>query len=301
MTNKELITLFQDYCVGVLRYSDHTVTAYTHDLEDFMAFLGKEDLGSFISISSRVAKFYLADLSERFSQVSVARKISTIRSFYHFLIKENFTDSHPFLEVHPPKIPKKLPKFIYPEEIESLFDSIDTSSDLGLRNYLTLELFYSTGLRVSELCTLKLKDIDLNKRTLLIHGKGLKDRYVPIHADLVSRLESYILSTRKNLMKDKSHPYLIVNAKGDLITTRGLRYIIKEIIDKSSTFLNVTPHTLRHTFASHLISKGADLRSVQELLGHAHISTTQIYTEISKEDLKQKYLNAHPRAKSKKE
>jgi integrase/recombinase XerC len=299
MTNKELITLFQDYCVGVLRYSDHTAIAYTHDLEDFMAFLGKEDLGAFISISSRVAKFYLADLSERFSEVSVARKISTIRSFYHFLIKENFTDTHPFLEIHPPKVPKKLPKFIYPEEIESLFDSIDTKTDLGARNYLTLELFYSTGLRVSELASLKLKQIDLSKRTLLVHGKGQKDRYVPIHKALVSRLESYLLSTRKNLMKDKSHAYLIVNAKGDAITTRGLRYIIKEIIDQSSSFLNVTPHTLRHTFASHLISQGADLRSVQELLGHAHISTTQIYTEISKEDLKRKYLDAHPRAKKK--
>ncbi|MFP4287043.1 MAG: tyrosine-type recombinase/integrase [Candidatus Izemoplasmataceae bacterium] len=301
MTNKEYITLFSDYCVGILRYSDHTITAYIHDLEDFMAFLGKEDLGSFTSISSRVAKFYLADLSERFTQVTVARKISTIRSFYHFLIKENFTETHPFLEVHPPKIPKKLPKFIYPDEIESIFNSIDESTDLGLRNYLTLELLYSTGLRVSELTSIKLKAIDLNKRTLLIHGKGQKDRYVPIHTDLVTRIEDYLLSTRKNLMKDKSHPYLIVNAKGDPITTRGIRYLLKEVLDHSSTFLNVTPHTLRHTFASHLISKGADLRSVQELLGHAHISTTQIYTEISKEDLKQKYLEAHPRAKSKKE
>jgi integrase/recombinase XerC len=299
MTNQELITLFQDYCVGILRYSDHTIKAYTTDLEDFMAFLGKEEFGSFKDVSVRVAKFYLSDVSTRYTAKSVARKISTIRSFYHFLVKEGLTLHHPFLDIQPPKAPKKLPKFIYPEEIEGIFNTIKTDTDLGKRNLIVFETLYSTGVRVSELCEIKLRDIDLNSRTILVHGKGQKDRYIPMGEPLAELIESYILGARRNLMQKKDHNYLVVNSQGDSITSRGIRYIIKDIIDHSSDHLNVTPHTLRHTFASHLISQGADLRSVQELLGHAHISSTQIYTEISKEDLKQNYLAAHPRARRK--
>lgn len=297
MTNKQLVTLFQDYCMSILRYSEHTMTAYTHDIEDFIDFLIREDFDNLTDVSSRVAKFYVSDMAERFSSRTIARKVSTLRSFYHFLVKESIIKHHPFLDVKLPKVSHTLPKFVYPEEIEALFKSIDTSTDKGKRDYLILEMLYSSGIRVSELCALKQRDLDLKNRTMLVHGKGQKDRLVPIGKRLDALLSSYYLGARPNIMKHKDHPYVFVNTQGDPITTRGIRYIIKALIEASSTYLNITPHTLRHTFASHLLSKGADLRSVQALLGHASISSTQIYTEISKEDLKKKYLAAHPRAR----
>ena len=299
MTNKELIVLFKDYCQSVLRYSQHTILAYTKDLEGFDEFLASESFGSFIEVSPRVAKFYITSATSRYQNLTVRRKISTLKTFYHFLLKEDLINHHPFLEVKYPKTRKKLPKFVYPEEIEALFNSIDVSSDKGKRNHLIFDMLYGTGIRVSELCEIKHRDIDFKQRTILIHGKGQKDRYVLMNETLTQRLEEYFLSTRKNLMKQNDHKYMLVNMQGKPITSRGVRYIVKEVIDQSSSYLNISPHTLRHTFASHLISQGADLRSVQELLGHAHISSTQIYTNISKEDLKRHYLNHHPRARKK--
>jgi integrase/recombinase XerC len=291
------MTLFEDYVRQIRGYSEHTVTAYKHDIEDFIQFLTREGFDHIEDVSIRVAKFYIGDLNERFTPRTIARKVSTLRSFYRFLLEENLIEHHPFLNVAIPKVSHTLPKFVYPEEIEGIFDSIDTSTDKGKRDFLLLEMLYDSGLRVSELCALKRRDIDIKNRTMLIHGKGQKDRIIPIGKRLITLLESYYLSTRRNLMKDKDHEYLFVNTKGTPLTTRGVRYIIKTIIDNSSTYLKITPHTLRHTFASHLLSQGADLRSVQALLGHENISSTQIYTEISKEDLKEKYLNAHPRAR----
>ncbi len=300
MNNKELVTLFADYCFSVLHYSPHTITAYRKDLEDFEHFLIREAFNDYTTVSPRVAKYYVSDLSSRVSARTVARHISTIRSFYHFLVREDMMDNHPFMDIKLPKVAKNLPKFVYPEEVESLFDSIDYSSDIGLRNGFLLETLYATGMRISELTQLKLRDVETLKRTILVHGKGQKDRLVPMSERLVKMYEEYVLGARKNLMKDKEHTTVFVNARGDALSIRGARYIVAQIMDESSTYLKVTPHTLRHTFASHLLSQGADLRSVQALLGHSSISSTQIYTEISKEDLKARYLEAHPRARKKK-
>lgn len=297
MKDEELSVLFMDYLTGIKRYSPATADAYLHDLKDFRAFLNKEGFGSFKDVSRRVAKFYVADLAGRFQSASVRRKLSTLRSFYHFLVEENHLESHPFLEVKPPRRKKQLPDFIYPEEIETIFETIDISSEKGLRDFLLLELLYSTGIRVGELTQIKLKDIDLDVRTIRVHGKGNKDRYVPLGEMLSETLRDYLLRTRPNLIKHKDHKHLMVNLRGDALTTRGVRHILNQIILNAGIHQHITPHTLRHTFASHLLSRGADLRSVQEMLGHAHISSTQIYTEISKEDLKEKYLKAHPRAR----
>lgn len=299
MTNRELLILFKDYCQGVLRYSEHTVLAYLKDLDDFVNFLEREEFDRIIDVSPRVAKFYMTDVSSRYQESSVRRKISTLKSFYHFLMKEDIVNHHPFLDTKYPKVSKKLPKFVYPEEIETLFDSIDTSTDKGKRNKLIFEMLYGTGVRVSELCAIKHRDIDFKQRTILIHGKGQKDRYVLMGERLTSDLETYMFNARKNIMKQKDHTFIFVNMQGNPITPRGIRHIVKDVLDHSSSFLAMSPHTLRHTFASHLISQGADLRSVQELLGHAHISSTQIYTDISKEDLKKQYLDNHPRARKK--
>ena len=296
MTNKEMMVLFTDYLDAILRYASHTVKAYQHDLEDFDQFLTREDFGTFEQVSIRIAKFYLADMRERFSAKTSARKISTLKTFYAFLIKSDLTKTNPFAEVKGPVQTKRLPTIMYPDEIESIIDSIDTSKDKGKRDKLIIETLYATGMRVSELCTVKLHDINLEKRSIHVHGKGGKDRLVPMSKRLVKSMEDYLYGPHKNLTKQKEHDFVFINMRGNQLSTRGVAHIVNTVLDKSSTHLKLTPHTLRHTFASHLLSAGADLRSVQSLLGHEHITSTQIYTAVSKEDLKKAYLKAHPRS-----
>jgi len=292
MNDSELLVLFSDYLKGIKRYSEKTSEAYLNDLKDFRNFLSREDFGSLTTVSRRIAKFYISDLSSRYNPSSIGRKISTLRSFYHFLIEEELMETHPFLEVKPPKRKKKLPGFVYEEELEALFQSIDQSSAKGQRDYLLLHVLYDSGLRVSELCDMRTKDIDMEKRLLFVRGKGNKDRLVPLGTPLIEQLRTYLISTRKNLMKKEKHNYVFTNLRGGPITTRGVHHILNSIIKEAGSQTQLTPHTLRHTFASHLLSKGADLRSVQEMLGHAHISSTQIYTSISNEDLKKRYMDA---------
>ena len=296
MNHDELRTLFQDYCRSVLHYSPHTVVAYGHDIEHFAAFLTREDFGGFDQVTPRVAKFYVATLSDAFNGKSIARKISTLRSFYHYLIKQDLCTSHPFVDVALPRSEKKLPRFVYPEEIDALLESIDTSTDKGMRDHLLMETLYMTGIRVSELCAMRFRDLNLSSRTVLIHGKGQKDRLVPLGVRLVEDLKDWFIGARGNIVKQEDHDAVFVNMRGKPLTERGVRHIVQAVLDDSSTHLHLTPHTLRHTFASHLLSRGADLRSVQALLGHASISTTQIYTGIAKEDLRKAYMNAHPRS-----
>ena len=301
MNNDQLIDAFYDFLTGIKRYSEATAEAYMSDLRDFDAFLNREDFGLFTNVSRRVAKFYVAELSDHYQARSTARKISTLRSFYHHLIEENHMDVHPFLEVKLPRPGKTLPKFVYPEEIDSIMASIDMSSDKGMRDYTIIEALYASGMRVGELVQLKVSDVNLEQKTMRLHGKGNKDRIIPIGERLSDTLDTYIQRSRHALVrkKDKDHKIIFVNMHGNPLTTRGVRYILKEILTHAGSMLNMSPHTLRHTFASHLLSNGADLRSVQEMLGHSSISSTQIYTDISKKDLRDKYMNAHPRAKKK--
>ncbi len=299
MNDDELITLFKDYCLAVLRFSHHTVRAYSQDLDDLRHFLIREDFGTLLDVTPRTAKYYVTDAALRTGARTVARKVSTLRSFYRFLVREGLRENHPFLDVNLPKVDKKLPKFVYPEEVETLFDSIDRSSDLGMRDAMLFEMLYGTGIRVSELCELKTKDIHPAERTMRVRGKGGKERVVPLGERLITLYEAYVFGARTTLMKNKHHDSVFVSAKGDPLTTRGTRYVVQAVLDKAGTHMNISPHTLRHTFASHLLSRGADLRSVQTLLGHASISSTQIYTGIAKEDLRERYMRAHPRARKK--
>ena len=301
MNNDQFIDAFYDFLTGIKRYSEATAEAYMSDLRAFDAFLNREDFGLFTNVSRRVAKFYVAELSDHYQARSIARKISTLRSFYHHLIEENHMDVHPFLEVKLPRPGKALPKFVYPEEIDSIMASIDMSSDKGMRDYTIIEALYASGMRVGELVQLKVSDVNLEQKTMRLHGKGNKDRIIPIGERLSDTLDTYIQRSRHALVrkKDKDHKMIFVNMHGNPLTTRGVRYILKEILTHAGSMLNMSPHTLRHTFASHLLSNGADLRSVQEMLGHSSISSTQIYTDISKKDLRDKYMNAHPRAKKK--
>ncbi len=299
MRDEVLIREFEDYLLGIKRYSEATAKAYTHDIGELLAFLRREEFGGLTKASPRIAKFYVGEIAGRFEPASVARKISTLRSFYRFLIDEGHMETHPFLEVKIPKVKRRLPRFVYPEDIEEIFASIDKKTDKGLRNLAIMELLYTSGIRNGECVQVKTRDVSLEKRTLIVHGKGGKDRIVPLGERFVDTCRDYLLSTRKNLMKKKDHPYLFVNLRGDPVTVRGVRHILDSILKEAGSILELKPHTLRHTFASHMLSRGADMRSVQEMLGHVHISSTQIYTQITKEDLKARYLEAHPRAKKK--
>jgi integrase/recombinase XerC len=297
MTNDEVLILFRNYIESERRYSENTIISYLDDLNALINFLDTEQFGDLMTVSPRIARFFTATLHDKYKPKTISRKISSIRSFYSFLVKEDLIELNPFIDVELPKQEKRLPKFIYPEEIEHLFQSIDQSTLLGKRNYLILEFLYGTGARVTELCDVKLKDINYFEDTILLHGKGKKDRIVPLHKRLVQEMSDYVLTTRKDLLKHNESKYLFLNNKGINITSRGVRMIINKIMLDSGESLKISPHTLRHTFATHLLNNGADLRTVQELLGHEHLSSTQIYTKVSKEKLKESYMSAHPRAK----
>ena len=297
MTNDEVLILFRNYIESERRYSENTVISYLDDLNALINFLDNEQFGDLMTVSPRIARFFTATLHDKYKPKTIARKISSIRSFYSFLVKDDILEINPFIDVELPKKEKRLPKFIYPEEIERLFQSIDQSSVLGKRNYLILEFLYGTGARVTELCDVKLRDINYFDNTVILHGKGKKDRIVPLHQRLVKELSDYVLTTRKDLLKSNESKYVFLNNKGVNITSRGIRMVVNKILLDSGESLKISPHTLRHTFATHLLNNGADLRTVQELLGHEHLSSTQIYTKVSNEKLRESYMSAHPRAK----
>jgi integrase/recombinase XerC len=221
-----------------------------------------------------------------------------LRSFYRFCTREGYCEINPFSEVSSPKLDKTLPKFLYVEEIEILFDSIDTNTILGARDYALLEFMYGTGVRVSELCSLTEKSIDFSDQTLKVFGKGHKERIVPISSKAKEALKNYLALGRMELLmrnEDNNPQELFLNHHGGPLTPRGVRVILNDIVDKTADTFKVSPHMLRHTFATSLLDGGADLRSVQEMLGHVNLSTTQIYTHVSKEKIKQAYMESHPR------
>lgn len=298
MANSGVISLFKDYLKSEKGYSEHTVSSYIDDIYTLVHFLDNEQFGDLLTVSQRIARFYIATLHENYSPTSIARKISSLRSLYNFLIKDGLIKDNPFSEVELPKKEKKLPKFIYPDEISSILDTIELDKPADKRNKLILEFLYGTGVRVSELSNIKLTDIDYSQNLVLIHGKGSKDRYVPIHDNLLREIQEYIITTRNQFIKNNvDNKSLFLNYRGTTLTPRGVRLIINNVLEKSGETLKISPHTLRHSFATHLLNAGADLRSVQELLGHEHLSSTQIYTKVTKEKLKEQYMNAHPRAK----
>lgn len=293
--------MFIDYLTNEKNYSEHTIKSYERDILDFEAFILKEELASDLlgANRERLGRHFLSYLDEHgMSKKTIARKISALRTFYGYLVKEGLMDTNIFLDLDVPKLPKKLPTIIDDDEIDMLFKSIDQSRPLGYRNYLIFDLLYSCGLRASELIEMETKDIQLGSEQILIHGKGSKDRYVPLHAKLIEEIKHYLTYIRPVLLS-KGHQtsisHVFLNYRGGPLTVRGLQLILKQIINQSGETFKIHPHMLRHAFATTLLNHGADLRVVQELLGHAHLKSTQIYTHVSSEKIRESYRDKHPR------
>ena len=303
MDDGQLVLAFTEYLQNERAYSHLTVLAYHHDIDEFRDFLKTNSLGSLKQLKPNYTRYYLSFLNNKhYRPRSVARKMSCLRSFYKFLQNEGHVDDNIFTEIPSPKLDRILPKQIYPQEIQALFDAIDEKQAIGKRNVALLELLYGTGLRVSEFCSLKISDLDFHNNALIVMGKGLKERYLPFHENVKKTLVDYIQLARPELLKRAKTPpteYLFVNYHGGPLQPRGVRVILNDLALKASDSLKISPHKLRHSFATHLLDNGVDLRSVQELLGHANLSTTQIYTHVSKEKLQEEYMKFHPRAQTK--
>lgn len=288
---------FMDYLMYQKQYSALTIQAYNRNINEFIDYLKKEDIHSFQEVKYPLMRGYLSFLhNKNLSKNSINHRISTLRSLYNFLVKQNLASDNPMLLVENIKVPKRNPDFLFPEEMIELLDSIDTNSDLGIRNKAMLELMYASGLRCSEVVGLTIQCIDFSRNLLLIHGKGNKDRYVPFHDYAGEWLLKYLQEVRPNLVaKTIGHQYVFVNNRGAMMTNRGIEDIVNRVTKQYDPTKKIHPHTFRHSFATHLLNAGADLRTVQELLGHENLSTTQIYTHITKEHLRDVYLKAHPR------
>lgn len=269
-------------------YSLHTLSNYKRDLFEFSQFL--EDIPFDKVDYLRVRKFLVYLKEKNLKHRSIYRKISCLRSFFKFLCREGYLKNNPLTLVSAPKLEKKLPLFLTEDEVRKLIEAPPLDSEMGLRDRAILETFYSTGMRVSELAGLNIEDIDFIGGVVKVRGKGKKERLLPI-GDMALRAIKDYLDKRK-----RKESALFLNKNGKRITTRGIRDIVAKYVSATSIKTGVSPHTLRHSFATHLLNRGADLRSVQELLGHSNISTTQVYTHLTTERLKSIYQKAHPRA-----
>lgn len=291
------LKLFLEFIQLEKNYSPHTVKEYETDLTHFLDFLNHESVSRFDEVEYLHARLYATQLYDaQLARTTISRKISAIRSFFKFLSKEHNVTTEAFQALYHPKQQKKLPKFFYEEELDQLFMAASGPTPLDQRNVALLELLYATGMRVSEFTTLELPALDLSYGIVRVMGKGRKERYIPIGSFATEALETYLHEARPRLMKQKQHATVFVNHRGDPLTDMGVRHILTEVVKKSTLTKSIHPHMIRHTFATHLLNRGADMRTVQELLGHSSLSSTQIYTHVTKDHLASVYKNAHPRA-----
>lgn len=277
--------------------SSHTVNSYKTDLNEFFSFSKDIPLESLDYLSIRR---FLAHLKERnITARSISRKLSSLRSFFKFLVKDGYIKANPAEAVSSPKREKTLPKFLTESDVVSLIEAPDTSKPLGLRDHAMLETLYSTGMRISELTGLREEDIDFIGGMVKVYGKGKKERLLPIGDRAMKAIRDYIKARgpapAAETFKSRGK-YIFLNKNKKQIGPRGFRKVLDKYVRKIALKEHISPHTMRHSFATHLLNRGADLRSVQELLGHANLSTTQIYTHLTTEKLKNVYDKAHPRA-----
>jgi len=279
------------------RYSEHTLRAYRADLEGFEAFLRARGR-PLTEASLRDVRAFLASLRVRgLSRSTVARKVSAVRSLYRFLYREGLVPGNPARALRTPRRERRLPRFLTPEEVERLLSAADAPGWVGARDRAILEVLYGGGLRVSELVALNLADVDCRLGLARVRGKGKKERLAPLGRCAAEALQRYLEWRSTVSLRNKSPHALFINAvDGRRLTARSVRRVLRKCLLKAGLDAGLSPHSLRHSFATHMLQNGADLRSVQELLGHEHLSTTQIYTHLTTENLRAIYERAHPRA-----
>jgi tyrosine recombinase XerC len=287
----EYIEKYLAYIEHNKNFSSQTLRAYRNDLNQYLSFIRDEGCKSLENVTRLIFRTFLAYLKKQeYSKTTVARKVVSIRSFYKYLCKEGFLECSPAENVRTPKQDRKLPGFMSISEIETLLDIPDSTSLPGLRDRAIMETLYSTGIRVSELASLNVADINYNNGLIKVRGKGKKERIVPVGNHALQSIRSYLDK------RNSDSRALFLNNRNGRLTDRSVARMLEKHIKKAGMNPGISPHTFRHSFATHLLDRGADLRSVQELLGHANLSTTQIYTHITTERLKEVYNKAHPRA-----
>ncbi|QNQ80470.1 tyrosine recombinase XerC [Lactobacillus sp. PV034] len=302
--NDQYLDQFIDYLKNERGYSKNTIDSYVRDLRQVKNFFEKNGgFSGWDKIQTRDVEIFLQNLaSQKLSRTTQARKASSLRSFYRYLNKRNLVTNNPMVAITVRIGEKKLPQFFYANEIRNVLDSQLDHDELSLRNRALFELFYATGMRLSEISNLKLDQIDFDLKMILVHGKGNKDRYVPFGSQANAALLAYLKDSRPNLLgQNQDLHYVFLNEQGNSLTGRGIEYIMKKVFAKAGIGSNVHPHMLRHTFATEILNNGADLRSVQELLGHESISTTQIYTHVNMQHLQRDYNKFFPRNKKENE
>jgi len=284
-----MVDKFLDYLKYEKNFSDHTIINYRVDLDEFYKFLNNNNIKD---VDVNLIRGYLKELyNKKYSSSSISRKISSLKSYFKYLESENKIKNNPMTLISNPKKEKKLPNFLNYNDLEKLLNTPDKETEEGIRDLLILEMLYSTGIRVSELVNIEIKNINYGEHKILVLGKGNKERYVYYGTKCQNILNNYLKLGKANTN------YLLVNKHGNKLNERTVRKIIEETTKKAGINVHVTPHVLRHTYATHMLNEGADLKSVGDLLGHENLSTTQIYTHVSNERLRNVYLNSHPRAK----
>lgn len=303
--DEEQKSLWQDQLGCYVRYliaernaSPYTIRNYRSEIEQFFAFLAYEGIATWEEVDSQVLRRYLAWLlDEGYNKASVARRISELRSFCRFLQNSGLLEKNPFDQVSSIKAPKRLPNYLSIDEVFALLAAPDTSTPQGQRDRAILEMIYGGGLRVSELVGLNLGDLDLVQGEVRVLGKGDKERVALLGQPAVAALKLYIEKGRPELVNKKTGTALFLNRHGNRLSARSVQMFLNKYAREAGIQRLVTPHVLRHTFATHLLDGGADLRTVQELLGHSELATTQIYTHVSQTQARKVYLQAHPRAR----
>lgn len=293
--NKKYIIKFIDYLENERNYSKNTIISYSNDLKEFISIYDKRNV---LELKYKDIKLYLTKLYDLdYNRNTISRKLSSVKSFYNYFKKIGKIENSPVNNISYPKKALTLPKFLQYSELEALFSVPKLDTAVGQRDRLILELLYASGVRVSELVNIKLSDIDFDKFEIRILGKGSVERIVYYGEYASEILNIYLEEGREKLLKGRKCDYLFINNKFDKLTDRGVRFILDKILKETSIKVKISPHSLRHTFATHLLNEGADLKVVQELLGHKNLSTTSIYTHVSNERLRDVYYKSHPRSK----
>ncbi len=291
----KLIKEFQEYLLVEKGLSENSIFSYSYDLKKFNGYLQKTEKDLLEVKSDDITDFLKEQKKNKISSRSLARAVAALRQFYKYLKDEDRIQINPAEKIQTPEVKRSLPDYLTLEEIDLLFNCIREDDSYELRDKAIFELLYSSGLRISEACNLKMDDIDLENMFLTVRGKGGRERLVPFGEKALEIIRKYLESARDDILKNRFSDYLFISKKGEFLNRKSVWRLLKKYIDRTDIKKSVTPHTFRHSFATHLIENNADLRSVQELLGHIDISTTQVYTHMAGKTLKEVHKKFHPR------